>query len=235
MGRVAKYRKIKACDPFAKKRPAIVEKREMNLAPIEADDFGNDDVTALRADLDAEAPSKISRARERREERDALRDDLYVAGLESKRRPQKVVIEPRKTDESAKAFARRVKDTGQKILIDAAKSNSSSKQRGKEYLKTKKAKSKEKPAPKVDEDAEDGWAKAEPARFLDRADAPPDLRVRPKGKRGRDDVDDADAKKPSNPQKADPVKTATEKQKLKAARAKYTAGAAQMGDWETAF
>lgn len=87
MGRVKRYKKIKACDPFAPKR-ADPDAGGGKRKSIEYD--------MPPEDSDSEAQSKKRRKKEKLWERDALRDDEYMQMLETnaKQRKEKKVRHP---------------------------------------------------------------------------------------------------------------------------------------------
>lgn len=151
MGRVKRYKKIKACDPFAPKR-ADPDAGGGKRKSVEYD--------MPPEDSDSEAQSKKRRKKEKLWERDALRDDEYMQMLETnaKQRKEKKVrpsswyrlqqgidilfdivclhvqleIEPRKANESLKAFKFRIRTETQAALRESFIANSSTKNRRRE-------------------------------------------------------------------------------------------------------
>ena len=166
MGRVGRYKKVKACDPFAKQRPGKKPRREFDLPPDE------DQTGPLKT-------GKALRRQERRWAREAMGDfgddalgEGALADVSSAPPPPRVAIDPRRANESQKAFERRLKDDSAKLLKAQADRHSSTKAKKRAYLKDKKAARKG--------GARDAGAAAErgappPPAFGDRADAPPDL------------------------------------------------------------
>lgn len=170
MGRVGRYKKVKACDPFAKRRPEKKLRRAYDLPP----------------DEDQTGPLKTGHAlrrQERRWAREALGDVSYESLLsDSGKAPAaKVTIDPRRANETQKGFERRLKDDSMQLLKDHADKHSSTKAKRKAYLKGKEAKKKEAkkaPASREDDEAIPGFAlRGTAPRFGERADAPPDFSV----------------------------------------------------------
>ena len=290
MGRVRRYKKIKACDPFAKKRKGAVEgEKEYDLPPDGEDDFEGEDFGSIKPVEAEDLTTRKSRQQERRWEREvrpsrARAVASHTCLLSPARRscwtkttwpsssarrrrrvllklscaatralrgeeertcflPSQVVIESKRQGESAKDFKRRLREDGKKILIETAAAHSSTKQRGKEYLKQKKwaakeEKRKKKEAAAARRSPEDGdWPVAEKVRFGDRVDAPPDLTVRPRGADKRERQAPAPPPEPAPKRQRDQERAAGEKRSLKAARATFAAAAAasKLGSWESGF
>lgn len=156
MGRVRRYKKLKACDPFAKKKPTVEKKRPMDLAPEESE---------------VQLSGKALRRRERRWAREALGLDDDAVDFAP---PPKVVFEPRQRNESERQFRRRLKAEGSKIMKEAVEANSATKQRRKENLKKRAQAKKKKPR---DDDDDLLPPKPPDVAFGERVDAPPQLQA----------------------------------------------------------
>jgi hypothetical protein len=120
MGRVGRYKKVKACDPFAKQRPGKKPRREFDLPPDE------DQTGPLKT-------GKALRRQERRWAREAMGDfgddalgEGALADVSSAPPPPRVAIDPRRANESQKAFERRLKDDSAKLLTGQDKGDSTS-------------------------------------------------------------------------------------------------------------
>ena len=123
MGRVGRYKKVKACDPFAKQRPGKKPRREFDLPPDE------DQTGPLKT-------GKALRRQERRWAREAMGDfgddalgEGALADVSSAPPPPRVAIDPRRANESQKAFERRLKDDSAKLLTGQDEGDSTSLQR----------------------------------------------------------------------------------------------------------
>lgn len=155
MGRVRRYKKIKACDPFAKKKPTVEKKRPMDLAPEESE---------------VQLSGKALRRRERRWAREALGLDDDAPDVAP---PKKIVFEPRQRNESERQFRRRLKAEGSKIMKEAVEANSATKRRRKENLKKRTQAKKDKKKPRDDDDLLP--PRPPDVAFGERVDAPPQL------------------------------------------------------------
>uniref|UniRef100_A0A7S3JVX0 Uncharacterized protein n=1 Tax=Aureoumbra lagunensis TaxID=44058 RepID=A0A7S3JVX0_9STRA len=175
MGRVRRYKQVKAHDPFTKKKMGATcrkkgKAKEFDLPPEpeEFDEFGNTE----RALVSARGK------RERRIERSWERE---ILGLSDLKQEEKVVIAPRGESETQKDFKQRLRREGAKFMKDAVAGGSSTKAKRKESLKLlnekKKLRKKQRKRKKDDDDF-----LLEPQRIsvTDRVDAPPVLSVRPR-------------------------------------------------------
>ena len=170
MGRVGRYKKVKACDPFAKKRKEKKLRRDYDLPP----------------DEDQTGPLKVGHAlrrQERRWAREALGEEEYEMTLFSGERSlpaKKVVLDPRRKNETQKQFERRLKDDSMKLLKEQADKHSSTKQKRKTYLMGKKELKKGVALAKVAASApvDELALRPEIVVFGERADAPPDLKTK---------------------------------------------------------
>ncbi|KAJ8600843.1 hypothetical protein CTAYLR_008509 [Chrysophaeum taylorii] len=152
MGRVRRYKKIKACDPFAKKRAPTKKRREMDLAPEE---------------------SEVSGRKRRRQERRWAREALGLdenGDLDEEAPKERVVIAPRQSNESERQFRARVKLEGRKIMKEMVESHSVSKQRRKAAMK-RRAEAKKAKKRRQEEDE----VPSSDIKFGDRVHAPPKL------------------------------------------------------------
>ena len=175
MGRVRRYKQIKQCDPFAKKRTVTKKKeeREMDLPPppepVEDVDLSDDDEHLIkRKDRKGGWAWSI-------EDDTSPRQKPRAA---TKKEDTKVVIEPKRRDESQREFRQRLKRQGAQFMKQAVDAASKSKARRKRKLQErtelKKLRKQKRKGRVVEEDRID---------ITDRVDRPPDLRVRPKFKR----------------------------------------------------
>jgi len=167
MGRVARYKRVKSCDAFAKRPPSKARKREYDLPPDEDQTPG---------------AAKSGRARRRQERmwaREALGEDDYMALLdgaapaEAAPKAPRPTIEPRRADESQKAFERRLKDDSMRLIKASNDRHSATRAKKRDFLRRKKAK-RAAPPRGAGDPADAAPAPPAPA-FGDRADAPPDL------------------------------------------------------------
>ena len=143
MGRVRRYKAVKACDPFAKRRQGATGKRkkqkEMDLAPEQEEDgetFAHEE----------EVPKKSQRNRERRWARQALglEDEAGEMALrlsrphstsfqafETTSPAKKVVITPKAASETQSQFRQRLRREGAKFMKEAVDATSATKARRK--------------------------------------------------------------------------------------------------------
>ena len=215
---MSRYRTVKAADAFSTRKSTKPPKRAYDLPPDEEQCAGS---------------AKSGRAKRRQERlwaREAVGKDDYMAFLESGGggggggAAAKVTLEPRRKDESQKAFERRLKDDSMRLVKASNDRNSSTKAKKREFLKQRKAAKKQnkagKAAPRPADDDGEPSAPAPGAgpAFGDRADAPPDLKHLAHAAK-------SDAKK-----RAKAPQDGASKAELRAARAAFVAPS--LGGWE---
>ena len=186
MGRVRSYKKIKACDPFAKR-----SKREVDTVHDEPPEIYEE--KARRDAKRKERPWDTDDAKERelqREARRVLRETERTKHVSSQKK-----IEGKRDDESMRDFKVRIRQETRMTLKEAVTNNSATSIKRKERLKDRKLKREGKPArvARVDEEegfssaangrlrasdmgGRDDFARPEVVRFGDRSERPPDLK-----------------------------------------------------------
>eukprot|EP00904_Undaria_pinnatifida_P007774 jgi/Undpi1/4126/HiC_scaffold_16.g07493.m1 len=151
MGRVKKYKKVKAMDPFAKGGGGgkMGRKRgddlDRNLPP----DVKNHQAQRLN-NLEGGTSKKKNRRRlpqwahdELKETSKRVREEHADPGATARRvEPQRPTIEGKREDESMRQFNKRVREGTAQLLRDEFKEHSSTNKRRKKYLDDKKRKNK---------------------------------------------------------------------------------------------
>ena len=186
MGRVRKYKKFKACDPF-------------NKQAVKKVDEGHDQPPEIFEEQTRKAANKLmkrwesSNSIERMLQHDAAR---FLKHEEAAPKTEKNKIEGKKEEESMKEFKTRIRNETRKSLMNEKKSKSSTALKNKKYLNDKKLKKKGIVRIDMDENTiEDGFscredgllrssdlggsdefAKPEQIKFGERMEAPPDFR-----------------------------------------------------------
>jgi len=185
MGRVRKYKKLKSCDPFSKKK-----KTEADTTHDEPPDVFED-----RERRDVKRKERVwedDNSRELALQREAIRS---LRDGEKKKLANDRKIEGKKEEESMKEFKTRIRQETRNTLRDELKSMTSTAKKRKERLKDRKLKRKGLPGrvdrPEFEEgfsSAADGrlrpsdlggsdeFAKAQTVKFGERAERPPDLK-----------------------------------------------------------
>ena len=189
MGRVRRYKKFKACDPFSKQ----------SRSTVSADDANHDEPPTIFHDAVRKADKRrlMKFQDEDRLERELQREALRsIEENEAKGNPNKKKLEGRKEDETMKQFKRRIRQDTRTALRDELKNLTSTSKKNKEYLKTKRYKKKgidrydindelieegfssrdDGVLRKSDIGGEESFPQAEILKFGDRMDRPPDFR-----------------------------------------------------------
>jgi hypothetical protein len=157
MGRVAKKRKIKQCDPYFKGR------REMHLANESKYDLDPTDVVSNRKKLKRKKAANL----ERIESQVTSRCTVVKA-------PPPQLKSKRVAGEAFGSFCKRVGREVKQILIDETQKSFRSHQKKKDYFAKKKHKQ-QKLKMSDQERYEEDFKGAEVIRFGDRVDAPPTI------------------------------------------------------------
>ncbi|CAM9320794.1 unnamed protein product [Choristocarpus tenellus] len=140
MGRVRRYKKVKAIDPFSKQKGKKINELDRNLPP----DVKNHE--AQRLNEDGSRKRKLRRRlpgwaqEEVRATAKSVRDEYAGIGQESSTSRQK--IEGKRPDENLRQFNKRVREETSQMLRDEYRENSATSKRKKRYLDDKKLKRK---------------------------------------------------------------------------------------------
>jgi len=185
MGRVRSYKKIKSCDPFSKKKKSVADDVH-DEPPDHFDDRVRRDVARK------DRLWQDDNSRELMLQREAVRN---LKETERQKMSTDRKIEGKKEDESMKEFKTRIRQETRNTLRDELKNMTSTAKKRKERLKERKLKRKGMPGKVTRVDVEEGFssasdgrlrhsdlggsdefAKAEPVKFGERSERPPDLK-----------------------------------------------------------
>ena len=191
MGRVRRYKKFKACDPFSKQSRSTVSANEMNHdQPPEIHDDA-----VRKANQKRIAKFQDEDHFEKMMQREAMR---AISAEEHKKPSEKMKskLEGRKDGETLKQFKQRIRQTTRLALRDELRNLTSTGKKKKEYLITKKYKKKGIDRFDINEEiieegfssrddgalrqsdlgGEDGFQQAEVLKFGERMDMPPEFK-----------------------------------------------------------